>query len=298
MPYYPYTPLISDPAILFTQEGLRSLEQAHLLQAFGTPTLTADDEEWLKHMTGCQTFLEFRTRIFSPHRVISHDHSILLIETADRGTRRRPAAILQFRALLMNTVGECVALVRRSLNRNSAVVNHDMLEVRAKFERQGVASVLVQSHEDAWEVAGYQKVTLTAGVLDRDRLQFGEAVFAYGESQRDGRIFWGLQGYDLDGKRDPYGTQRIRAAVIHALNSAAADGRLPTAYADNLAQNVGTLPSWDLIAIEDDFGAPIGERAFQAYDWAAFRELNEQWRGRETASITRWKHLIDHPFSP
>lgn len=199
MPYYPYSRVVPDSSIPFTSIGLRHLEQTALLDAFGKPglPLDPDQEEWLKHMTGCQTFLEFRERIFSPHHLVSHDHSLLLIEEVLRRGGRRPVETLMFRALLMSTAGECIALVRRRLNRHDGVVDHNMLEVRPEFGGKGVGSVVAQSHEDAWHAAGFRQVALTAGELDRGTMEFGTVKFDHGHTRRDGRVFWAKQGFDF-----------------------------------------------------------------------------------------------------
>jgi len=299
VPHYPYTRVVPDSAIPFTSSGLRQLEEAELLKAFGKDELNAQDEAWLKDMTGCQTFLEFRERIFSPHQVISHELSILLIESVDRGTRKRPAETLTFRALLMSAAGECVALVRRRLNRLDGVVDHNMLEVRPRFGGQGVASVVAQSHEDAWEAAGYREVALTAGELEQGSLRFGNDVYEFGmmPGRPDGRVFWALQGFDFNPKKPHHGgAARIRSAILKELSRAAVDGLVGQELVDYLTVNIYSMSTWDAVAIQDDHGTPIGEQAFRMFDWEGFKVLNAAWPGNDVAVETREAHLKAHPF--
>ena len=293
MPHYAYRRALPDPTIPFT-DGLRTLERTALEHAFRRP-LTPDDEAWLKDMTGCETFLDFRTRVFSPHRLVSHDHSLLIVERVHRkGNQER----LEFRALLLNSALEAVALVRRRLNRTARerMVDHNALYVPIHFQGQGIASVISQSHEDAWEVAGYETVELLAAELDRGEMVFGNTTYPLLSTNRDGRVFWATQGYAFHPKRGRSNTEWIQSMLRQAIDLAVHERRLDEATGQALTMNIASLDPWDIVGIQDFKRRPIGEEALQMSDWNGYKQLSDQWPGRDETWKKRKRHLLAHPL--
>ncbi|MFC4454104.1 hypothetical protein [Deinococcus sonorensis] len=290
---------------------MSAFERRELLNACGKRPLDTLQQA-LKTMTGCGTFLEFKHRVVSPHRMIDPDLSLVLItEIRWDGTEQT----LSFRALmrdetqykLMATTGQLIyhaATASKTVKHNLMYVSPDERDAEGQLirpiRRQGLASVVAQSQEDAWETAGYHAVTLTASEAAPETVKFGPQQLAVKRSDFNGRVFWAKQGYDFDPHHSATAQTYIRSAFRRLIEDAKAKGELPEAYADAVLARVQDVPPWvieDVVAeTHDGKERWLGRMALDGQDWDARKELNPNADGARAGLERRLESLRKHPL--
>ena len=290
---------------------MSTLERDELVKACGRTPLD-ELQQPLKDMTGCGTFLEFRRRVLSPHAMIDPDLSLVLIDEVVWTSKTRSLA---FKALMRDSTNYSLMATTRKLlyptAASTGTARHHLMyvspdEVDAqgqtvrKLRSQGLASVVAQSQEDAWETAGYRDVTLMASAVARETLKFGQIQFQVRRSDFGGRTFWGPQGYDFDPARSVADQGYIRQAFRRMVENGRDDGMFSQETAEALLEQSQQIPPWLIqrvvVMTPDGQRRLLGEAVMDTRDWAARKELSPDAPGYQVGLSRRRKHLEKHPL--
>lgn len=185
---------------------------------------------------------------------------------------------------LNNSEGTRLGSFRRTLYPQQDLVRHDFIGLNEDHQRQGMASVLTQSAEEAWQAAGYKRIDLYA---NKDK----------------GGYVWALQGFDFVEGTAEHACETLRGVFVSRLDDLQRQGSLTTGTYEMFRTLVyEARHPWQFAALTfddkhvhsemDGEATKLGKGLMmrKSCSWEGYKLLSDDWHGNLTANLTRRRY--------